>query len=430
MTQREAAVARHPSESSAEDRRGVLLATATLSQFSASLAQQGTVVLGVFFASAYSLSLSQMGIVVSAATFGLVVSGLVVGSLVDRYGPRRVLFYGTLLMVAASAAIGAIHRLPLTVALLFALGLVLGTVPLAGTKAVLAAWPRERRGLPMGVRQMGVPVGALAAALLLPALASQFGLHALYFGFAVLLAVGGLAFCAALPPGVPLAAASADQPDRVRLRREVHQIVVPAISGFLLAWGQYALTAYTIPFLKGHAGVSIAVAGGLLALAQAGGAAARMLLGHLSDRLGSRRDLVLMATAACAALLACVVAVLPQQVWLVVLAPLWLLLGATMVGWNALMLTWSGERVSVRNAGAAMGLTTSAILLGAAISAPIFGFIVQASGTYRTAWFGLGALLAVAALLLWGNARWAAGRSRASRTPRTEPQAHAPTFTR
>ena len=108
----------------------------------------------------------------------------------------------------------------------------------------------------------------------------------------------------------------------------------------------------------------------------------------------------------------------------------WLLLGATMVGWNALMLTWSGERVSVRNAGAAMGLTTSAILLGAAISAPIFGFIVQASGTYRTAWFGLGALLAVAALLLWGNARWAAGRSRASRTPRTEPQAHAPTFTR
>lgn len=426
MTRREAAVARHPSERSDQGRRGALLATATLSQFSASLAQQGTVVLGVFFASAYGLSLSQMGAVVSSPTFGLVVSGLFVGSLVDRYGSRRVLFWGTLLMVAASAAIGAIHRLPLTVALLFVLGLALGTVPLAGTKAVLAAWPRERRGLPMGVRQMGVPVGALAAALLLPALAAQGGLHVLYFGFAVLLAAGGLAFYAALPAGVP-ASDAADPRNEVRLRREARQIVVPAVSGFLLAWGQYALTAYTIPFLNDRGGVSIAAAGGLLALAQAGGAGARMLLGHLSDRLDTRRDLVLMATAACAALLACVLAVLPQHVWLVVLAPLWLLLGATMVGWNALMLTWTGERVSVRNAGAAMGLTTSAILLGAAISAPIFGFIVQASGTYRTAWFSLGAILAAAALLLWGNARWSLRRARASQA---EPHAHASSFTR
>lgn len=419
-------MARHSPDDSAQDRRGALLATATLSQFSASVAQQGTVVLGVFFASAYSLSLSQMGAVVSSPTFGLVVSGLVVGSLVDRYGSRHVLLWGTLLMVTTAAAIGAIHRLPLTVALLFVLGLALGTVPLAGTKAVLVAWPRHRRGLPMGVRQMGVPAGALAAALLLPALAAQVGLHALYFGFAVLLAVGGLAFCAALPPGVP-AAAAADPHDGVRLRREARQIVVPAISGFLLAWGQYALTAYTIPFLNGRGGISIAEAGGLLALAQAGGAGARMLLGHVSDRLGTDRDLVLMATAAGAAVLACVLAVLPQHVWLVALAPLWLLLGATMVGWNALMLTWTGERVSVRNAGAAMGLTTSAILLGAAISAPIFGFIVQASGTYRTAWFGLGAILAAAALLLWGNARWSARRARASQP---EPHAHVPSLTR
>src|SRR5579859_1482553 len=88
----------------------MLLVAATISQFGGSVAQQGTVVLGVFFAATYGLSLPQMGAVVSSLTLGLVISGLVVGTLVDRYGPRRVLFVGTLLLVAASTIIGVIQR--------------------------------------------------------------------------------------------------------------------------------------------------------------------------------------------------------------------------------------------------------------------------------------------------------------------------------
>ena len=408
--------------------RGVLLAAATLSQFGGSLTQQGTVVLGVFFAATYHLSLGQMGAVVSSLTLGLVVSGLVVGSLVDRFGPRRVLGAGTVLLVALATAIGATHLLSLTLALLFALGLVLGTVPVSGTTAILTAWPRERRGLPMGIRQMAVPMGAMVAALALPALATRYGLHPLYFAFAALLAIGGLAFCAVLPAHLPRIAASpallegleeleGSPPDSGRttaaegarhapLRREVSRIAVPAVAGFLMVWGQYALVTYTIPFLHDRHGIAIATAGILLALSQAGAAVARIVLGHVSDRLGGRRDLVLAATAACGAALAGALAVLPSGAGPVALAPLWLLLGATMVGWNALMLTWAGERVSLGNAGAAIGLTTSAILLGATISAPAFGLIVEASGSYRVAWLTLGAILALVAALLWANMRW------------------------
>jgi predicted MFS family arabinose efflux permease len=175
----------------------------------------------------------------------------------------------------------------------------------------------------------------------------------------------------------------------------------------MLGWGQYSLATYTIPMLHAD-GLTVAAAGILLAVAQAGGAAARMLLGHLSDWLGARRELVLMGTAACGAALACVVAILPPHVPGVVLTALWFLLGASMVGWNALLLTWSGERVSMHNAGAAIGLTTSAVLAGATVSAPAFGFIVERSGGYRTAWFSLAAVLAGAALLLWAQQGWSA----------------------
>lgn len=384
----------------------VLLATATLSQFAASMAQQGTVVLGVFFAATYHLTLGQMGGVVSSVTLGLVVSCLFVGSLVDHYGPRAVLSVGTALVVVAAATVGASHTLPLIVVLLFVLGMLLGAVPVAGTTAILTAWPRERRGLPLGIRQMGVPAGAMVAALALPVLAARYGPQPMYFGFAVLLAVGGVAFCAVLPRRT--ASLAVDSTDGVLLRHEASHIVMPAFTGFLMGWGQYAVATYTIPFLHDAHGISIATAGILLAVSQLGGGVARIVLGHVSDRIGGRRDSVLTLAAACGVALACLLAVLPRDTALVALAPIWLLLGAAMVGWNALMLTWAGERVTPRNAGAAIGLTTSAVLLGATVSAPAFGMIVEASRGYSVAWFMLGGLLAVVAVLLWVNARWEA----------------------
>ncbi|HEV2458750.1 MAG TPA: MFS transporter, partial [Ktedonobacterales bacterium] len=297
----------------------VLLATATLSQFAASMAQQGTLVLGVFFAAIYHLTLGQMGGVVSSVTLGLVVSCLFVGSLVDRYGPRAVLSVGTALVVVAAATVGASHTLPLTVVLLFVLGMLLGAVPVAGTTAVLAAWPRERRGLPLGIRQMGVPAGAMVAALALPVLTVRYGPQPMYFGFAVLLAVGGVAFCAVLPRRT--ASLAVDSTDGVLLRHEASHIVMPAFTGFLMGWGQYAVATYTIPFLHDAHGISIATAGILLAVSQLGGGVARIVLGHVSDRIGGRRDSVLTLTAACGVALACLLAVLPRDTALVALAP-------------------------------------------------------------------------------------------------------------
>ncbi len=376
--------------------RAVLLTTATLSQFGASVLQQGTIVLGVFFAAIYHLSLTQMGTVLASMTFGLMFSGLGAGPLVDLWGSRRVLFIGTLIVSSAAAAIALSAQLTLTIVLLFVAGLALGTVPLSGTKAVLLKWPRERRGMPMGIRQMGVPLGALATSLILPTLASHVGIRPVYAGFAVVVAVCGMLFVAMLP-------SQTSRPSRNEARRapgEARRILVPAICGFLLAWGQYSLLTYTIPMLH-QAGISIAIAGGLLALAQVGGAAARLVLGALSDRMGGRRESTLLGVTLAGVALAVVLALMPQHLPLIVLAALWLALGGAFVGWNALALTWAGDRVTEAHAGSAMGLETSAILFGATISAPIFGAIVERSGTYQTAWFTLAAVLSIAAVLLW-----------------------------
>ena len=155
-----------------------------------------------------------------------------------------------------------------------------------------------------------------------------------------------------------------------------------------------------IPMLRGD-GVSLAFAGGLLAMAQVGGAAARFLLGAISDRLGGQRALTMLGVAIMGVCLALVLAFLPRHVAPFWLAALWLAMGTAFVGWNALALTWAGERVSEAHAGSAIGMVTSAILSGATVSAPLFGAIVEAAGSYQAAWLTLAGVLSVAAVLLW-----------------------------
>lgn len=392
--------------------RAVLLSLATLSQFGASVMQQGTIVLGVFIAATYHLSLSQMGTLLATMTLGLMFSGLVNGPLVDQWGPRRLLFWGTIIVVAANVAIAVSPSLIVTIVLFFIAGLALGTVPLAGTKSVLVMWPRERRGMPMGIRQMGVPLGALATSLALPTLASHVGIRPIYAAFAGITALCGLLFCLALP-------AQTTRPSRHETRRapgELKRLLVPAMVGFLLAWGQYTLATYSIPMLRGD-GVSLFVAGGLLAIAQVGGAAARLILGHLSDRMGGQRAQVMLGVTLFGVALAVILAVLPRTTPLALLAPLWLALGAAFVGWNALALTWAGERVTAAHAGSAMGMETSAVLCGATVSAPAFGAIVEHTGSYAVAWLALAVVLAVAAALLWTQSRHPEARPPEARPP-------------
>ena len=396
-----AIIERQPADAADTRRRTVLLTSATFSQFGASVMQQGTIVLGVFIAATYNLSLSRMALTLSAMTLGMMVSGLVTGGLVDRWGPRRVLFVGALAVSALAVSVALSPSLPVTTTLLFALGVATGTIPLSGVKVILKLWPLERRGLPMGVRQMGVPLGALAAALILPSVATRTGFQPVFLGFAALAGIGGLVFWALLPPETDQRAISVA---RRGVPRQTSRLLIPGICGFLLAWGQYTLITYTIPMLRGL-GFTVVLAGAMLAFAQVGGAAARLALGALSDRMGGRRDQALLGVTALGVALAITLAYLPRGLPVWALAALWLALGVAYVGWNALAVTWAGERVAEARAGAAMGLETSAILAGATISAPVFGFIAEISHGYRDAWLTLAAALTIALLLLWTQAR-------------------------
>lgn len=378
------------------------LGLAFLSQTGMSFVQQGLVILGSFFAISFQLSLTQIGLITTALSLGLMTSMVFVGLTVDRMGPRVVLFWGTVCMTVLTLVFLKVQTFGSLLMVLFFMGGTLAIVPSAGTKAVFNAFAGRPRGMVMGIRQTGVPIGAAIAAYVLPHLVPNWGLHGVYLLFAIGLLVTGWLFAAVMQPWKKQTTTH----KHIRMeRKHWKKLLRPTSVAFFMVSGQYILLTYSISDLQQVHHVRIAVAGSILALSQIGGGLGRIILGQWSDRLGGRRPPVLAWTAVMGAILAFVVGILPAATPLWCLFMIWTLFGFAAVGWNALALTWAGESVPPTHSGLAMSLTGSIVFLGSSIFSPVFGVVVDVTHRLAIGWWMLAAILLIAASIAWSSAK-------------------------
>lgn len=373
------------------------LGAATLSQTGMSFVQQGIVVLGVYFATRYHLTLAQMGLVTTALSLGVMTAMVFMGATADRVGPRRLLFFGAVFMSALCSGLLVVSGFFPLLALLFFLGMGLAIAPASGTKAVFTAFADRPRGMVMGIRQTGVPLGALLAASLLPRILQQAGFSTIFAVFAVELLVVGWLFAIVMRPAPMRHRGMTSAPSFDW--RLLGQVWRPGLVAILLVSGQYLVLGFTLSDLHRVHHVTLATAGLVLAAAQLGGGVGRVVTGVVSDRMGGRRTPVIIACAVIGAVMAGVVAILPETVPVAVLGVIWFVFGMGAVGWNAMTMTWAGESVPDEHSGFAMSSVGTAAFLGSAIFPPLFGAFVDATGHYSWGWGLLGGLLAVAAVL-------------------------------
>jgi len=115
--------------------------------------------------------------------------GILVGHLVDRFGPRRVVLAGGLLLLIALAANGSAHalwHLYVTHGVLASLGLsATGYVPVS---LVLTHRFHEHRGLALGTASAGVGIGILVLVPLTQVFIEHWGWRVAYLGLAVIAA--------------------------------------------------------------------------------------------------------------------------------------------------------------------------------------------------------------------------------------------------
>lgn len=379
-----------------------MLSLALLAQVAVSLVVQGVPTLAPFLQADLGLTRAEVGMFNSAIMGGSLVAMYAAGWVVDVKGERAALVWGNVLVGLFCMTVLGTHTFVTALIALFFAGIG-GAFPTpAGSKAVMAWFPIQQRGMAMGVRQTGIPLGGALAAATLPFIA-----HAA--GWRMAVAVGGVAcfVSAALcqwlyrAPEVVLRTTSVQQlPSRFRdfLTRDV---VLLGISSALATLGQFALVTYLAIYLKETQGIAITTSAKLLVLAQIAGAAGRVLWGAASDRLfHHRRRPALILPIGLSALGALALGWLPHGTPLWAIAIVVTLHAFCALGWHSNWIALVAEVAGPERQGRTVGVAMSLMYPGIIVLPPLFGLYVDTTHSWTGAWTGLAVVLALATALI------------------------------
>lgn len=324
------------------------------------------------------LDLAEAGFVSALPSFGMVVTLIAWGYLVDRFGERVVLTVGSALTAAAAFAAASVDSLIAVGVFLFLGGMAAASSNSASGRLVVGWFPPHQRGLVMGIRQTATPLGVGMGALVIPQLAEAKGVSAALLFPAIVCAAAAVVSAVGVldPPRPPRAEAPADtlaNPYRGSSTLwRIHAVSVLLVAPQALVW------TFTLVWLMVDRGWSAVSAGALVTVAQLLGAAGRIAAGRWSDMTGSRlkpiRSIAIGASVAMALLAVTDLIHSPLSVALIVIA------SVVTVSDNGLAFTAIAEIAGPFWSGRALGTQNTAQLFTTGIVPPAFGALITVAG--------------------------------------------------
>jgi len=362
-------------------RQRTILVLAVASQAAFSMITFGLPAIGAEIRDKFDLGPAGFGAVFAAVGLGSAAALIPAGALVDRFGGRRVLIVGGIvngigLLLAASAGTAETFAAALVLA-----GIGGAAVPVAGMTALLRVFEPAQRGMAMGWRQLGVPLGGTLGAAILPALAAVGGVRLAMAGAGVAAAATALAF-ALVSDDRPASISRAGQSVAAVLRIPGFKPLLAVGLLYVLALG--AILAHYVGALR-DAGLSHAEAAAGFAALNVTAAVSRIVWGRVADGGGgTRRARTLteigILTVAATCVMPLVLAVVPTAAlgFGVVVA-----FGA--FGMNGVLYLLAGELAGSSRAGRAVGVASTVVFGMGSLAAPIAGFAIERTG-YDAVW--------------------------------------------
>lgn len=360
----------------------------------------GVGTLAAFVQADLGLSGTMTGLLVTAVGLVPLFALLPVGRMLDRRGERWLVGGGALLLGVGVALATTAGTYAAILALLLLGGTGYATAQPGGSSAVAGWFTGRRRGLAMGIRQTGLPLGGALAAALLPTLAQRHGWQAALVVAGGVAVVGGTLFAVVYRDHPrPPPAGAAWWGDVRRL------LGLPALRPVLWAGTahvatQFATVSYLLAYLRDRHGIGLAIGGACLFAAQMAGVVGRVALARWSDRFGAGRRLrpVVLSVAATAGGTAAL-AVLPTTP-LPVLVVLMAVFGFFSFGWYGPWVVHVADVAPGDATGLTLALAMTGNQLGIVAGPPLFGAVADLTHGWTGPWLTLtGILLAVAARL-------------------------------
>lgn len=374
----------------------------------ASMGQFITAPLAPFLIQDLGLNKTQLGILGTAVFWGLLATALLSGWATDRFGEKKMILGGVGLIAFALLGFSASPFFTSLLCFSFFIGAGYSTITPLTNKGIANWFPPQQQAFAIGLKQSGMPLGTALTAAFLPSyvLTTSWQEGTRLVAFLVLIAAFAGALCYPQPPlsiKVPSKQATSEGFHLKSLLR--WKILVTTLLGMGFCMFQIALTTFLIPYFQETLFFSEVKAGYFLALTQGSGVVSRPLFGFLSDRAFKgehRRTLLLLAllTVAFGVTLS-----LESRAWggptlaLIVLGA-----GFSALGWFAPYFALLTEIIGQEHAGVASGLGATINALGLSAGGPLFGLIVDRTGSYRLAYQVFAGWLIFAAIFFFFTA--------------------------
>lgn len=345
-----------------------------------------------------ALSYGEMGLISTVNFCGYLAAVLLCGRLTRLFGARRLIFAALLLVGGSMVLVGGLRNY-VAILLLYGLtgiGSALSNVPVM---ALVSTWfSPGRRGRMAGLCVMGNGLGLLVSARVVPflnAVEGDWRLSWLVLGGVVLVIAG---ICLALIRNAPVgseAVAAADAGD-FRLGESTirHRIVHCASIYFLFGFTYVIYITFMVTALVQERGLSEQAAGELWSWVGILSLGSGPIFGHLSDRFGRKKALMLVFLIQAAAYLL-VALQLPM-------AAVYLSIGCFgVVAWSvpSIMAALVGDYAGPEGAAAAFGLVTFTFGIGQIAGPAIAGTLAEMTGSFDGSFFLAALMVLVAALL-------------------------------
>lgn len=383
--------------------RWTILALIFVSHIIGAAAQYGINTLAPFYKDEMGLSRAQVGLFFSAFYLAMTGASFGTGWLADRLGVRKTTLLGHLGLGVCTTAAAFSPSFESAWVSFFLAGFGYSFLNPASSIGVMTWFDRDERATAMGIKQTGVPSGGVLAAILAPSLVLLIGWRGSLAALGVINFAFGFLFF--LLWREPITASSEPDPkngsDASLPPLNIWALLPISCATAIYLIGQMALITYVPLFLKDVMGYSAYGASQALALTQAGAMVGRVGWGVASDRLfGGRRKIVLIVIGLMSVLLIGALSFMDRESSYFLLMPILFLAGVSLVGYQGVSYALIGEISGKARAGAGLGMMISVNAAAATLGTPLFGHIVDSSGSYRLAWQILAAAVTVGILTM------------------------------
>jgi len=367
--------------------RWVILLVATLSQTAATFVTYGMGPVASFYQMEWHLTSFQTGLIVSAVNIGPIFSMLLFGYLMDKKGEKQIIGWGSILLGLSALLLIPVNHYTTLLLVLIVVGIWYSSAQTGGSTAIVKWFPNKHRGLAIGIRQTGIPIGGALASTLLTYLYQHHHLSSVHLAQGLMAVGGGLLFLllykepkqydTATAPLIPFK-------EKMRAIRHNRALYPLFFVGMVMMSLQMIIIAHFMSYLHHEGGYTLTEAGRYLSVILFGGMFGRIVLAWMSDHYFAqkREPLLVLVMLATFLMVGCLPFVIHSKGLMILFCSLF---GFLALGWYSIYITCVTEQSDSQ----AVGLTVSAALtinqFFIVLAPTVYGLLVTVFSSYQLA---------------------------------------------